>query len=260
MQNGIGTLQQLGINGLLSSLAIKPSPGYTEQHAGCESGTTSLTVPMLSLRTVIDAIPSKIRISMLKTDLQGYDFAVVKSAGSVALSRVETILAETRLGTISSYVLPEGVPSNHLVKSWFPYMNANGFVTRNAIEEINGIQEADVLWRRIDIVQQEQTPRTTEEQSTRLINEASGTMPSRWRAPNAVSLRITVTNEDCTASERKRGLPSCARDVTFSVEKGDDANHAARAWCDKNASPLEYEICVSRLVSAVMYGMNYDAA
>ena len=44
---------------------------------------TMITVPVLSLRTVLDSVPESVEVQLLKTDMQGHDFAALLSAGDL---------------------------------------------------------------------------------------------------------------------------------------------------------------------------------
>merc|ERR1719316_823182 len=85
-----------------------------------EAGT--ITVAVHTLKELLDAIPEGKTITWLKTDMQGYDFTGIKSAGE-AIKRVKKISSEVYKDGFPSY---KGV-HNELNKDWMPYMTKMGF-------------------------------------------------------------------------------------------------------------------------------------
>ena len=88
---------------------------------------------------LLDAIPANIDILHLHTDMQGSDFAAIKSAGD-ALKRVRSLQTEVFLGK-SDYKLLHNV-SNH-IDAWMPYMSALGY-NLEKIQRLGG--EGDAHW------------------------------------------------------------------------------------------------------------------
>ena len=75
-------------------------------------------VPTVTLEQLLAAIPTSIDILFLKTDLQGYDLAVIKSAGP-SLRRVFKVLSEASLSGVKRYV---DAPPNDFNLHWEPFM------------------------------------------------------------------------------------------------------------------------------------------
>lgn len=100
-------------------------------------------VAVLSLGNVLDAVPSNITVDFLKTDTQGYDLAVIRSAGK-QLRRVKKIMSETYLKGIAEWRY-ENV-KNDLDRDWMPYMRQSGFRLTNPPGNIGG--EYDAIWER----------------------------------------------------------------------------------------------------------------
>lgn len=99
---------------------------------------------MLSLDALLKAVPSRVRIRVLKIDAQGYDLGIVKSASVQQLARVERIMAETYLPGIAR-VRYEGVV-NELHRDWMPFMEERGFRLENSPRGRGG--EFDAVWVR----------------------------------------------------------------------------------------------------------------
>merc|ERR1712060_570154 len=90
-------------------------------------GRTHFLVSVVSMETLIRSIPPNIDILHLKTDMQGFDFLAVKSAGK-ALCRIPTLVTELYVNGHAPY---EGV-ENDLELQWKPYMAKMGYNLTNA--------------------------------------------------------------------------------------------------------------------------------
>jgi FkbM family methyltransferase len=100
-------------------------------------------VPVLTLKMLLDAIPPHLRIVVLKTDMQGFDFTAVAAAGRTVL-RAERVLAEV---TCNDFTFNPRAPSNDLQRDWLPYMEELGFV--NVLNECAGHpHESNAAWER----------------------------------------------------------------------------------------------------------------
>jgi len=81
-------------------------------------------VPVITLSSFLNAIPSTVKISFLKTDMQGFDYAAIKEAG--------TRLVEKGVYHISSEVWYDDVYSydaaNDFCRDWLPLMTELGYV------------------------------------------------------------------------------------------------------------------------------------
>jgi hypothetical protein len=137
-------------------------------------------VPVLTMRQLLDAVPDDVAISMLKTDMQGFDFAAVSPAGA-ALRRIDQIYAEVNCNGFANYPTApcvgagEGFASaasasqprrqraargcththtprrkrrsNDYNRDWTPFMKTIGFAL-NMTECGRIPQEANALWTR----------------------------------------------------------------------------------------------------------------
>lgn len=103
-------------------------------------------VSVLSLDSVLSAIPDNVSINLLKTDTQGHDLSIIRSASREHLRRVKHLITETYLND-ASHVKYKGV-NNDLV-NWIPYMRDMGFKLMNPpLPEY--FNEYDAKWMRID--------------------------------------------------------------------------------------------------------------
>lgn len=117
-----------------------PSDQYGPGPAGVDF------VPVIGLDALLKAIPMEVDIDILKTDAQGFDLDVIKSARRDTLRRVRMIKTETYLPGVAEkrYV---GV-KNELLKDWIPYMNKIGFRLVNPTKKEGA--EYDAVWVRVD--------------------------------------------------------------------------------------------------------------
>ena len=80
-------------------------------------------VPVLTLTQLIEAVPPNVTIIGLKTDLQGYDFVAISSAGP-ALQRVEQIFCEINC---HGFTYNPDAPQNDYDVVWKDFMPSIGF-------------------------------------------------------------------------------------------------------------------------------------
>lgn len=103
-------------------------------------------VPVLSLETVLAAVPTNVSIDFLKTDTQGYDLAVIRSASRLQLRRVRMLTTETYLKGAGNAKYKN--VKNDLV-DWIPYMRTMGFRLTNPPQPHQS-NEYDAIWMRED--------------------------------------------------------------------------------------------------------------
>lgn len=101
-------------------------------------------VPVISLNTILEVIPSKLRIILLKTDTQGHDLSIIKSAERNQVRRIERMVTETHLSRGNFYYKNT---KNDLVKDWIPHMKSVGFKLENNDDRRTGA-EFDARWVR----------------------------------------------------------------------------------------------------------------
>lgn len=117
-----------------------PSDRYGPGSAGVDF------VPVISLESVLGAVSKDVVIDMLKTDAQGFDLEIIKSASRETLRRVGKIRSETYLAGVAEKRY-DGV-KNELVRDWIPYMNNVGFRLTNPTKRIGS--EYDAVWVRMN--------------------------------------------------------------------------------------------------------------
>lgn len=86
-------------------------------------------VAVVSLQTVLDAVPDGVNVEFLKTDTQGHDLAVVKSARPETLRRVGKLMMELYAGDSIGAVRYEGVRNS--LNEATKYLEGVGFRLTN---------------------------------------------------------------------------------------------------------------------------------
>ena len=82
-----------------SSLLAVENTGQAVGPAGCFKERERRRVPVISMRTILEWLPTSVRIAHAKIDAQGYDLRVAKSAGD-GLSRIESLTMEVTADTL----------------------------------------------------------------------------------------------------------------------------------------------------------------
>ena len=95
-------------------------------------------VPVMPLHMLLQAIPLHVEIQLLITDMQGYDFVAIQSAGT-SLLRVPYLRTEVHLSDNHAYVNV----TNDLERHWKPHMKEMGY--RMVKLKTNG-GEGDAFW------------------------------------------------------------------------------------------------------------------
>lgn len=145
-QAGVASLRVYNKAGQSASLAaVRDAAKWAAADAGEDRiGRGVEFVPVLSLERLLAAVPPHVDIPLLKTDTQGFDFTVIRSASRPALRRVARVMAEVYRGQ-GTYALPEGV-SNDLEQDWIPHMRRMGYRLVNTSSEA---QESDAIFERV---------------------------------------------------------------------------------------------------------------
>jgi len=104
-------------------------------------------VPVIPLQDLLDSIPTDLEIEFLKTDTQGFDLSVLKSASREAIRRVTRIQSETYSAGNQRYA----AQNNRLVEDWIPFMAEMGYELTNPVKDGKvGVLEYDAMWKRVD--------------------------------------------------------------------------------------------------------------
>jgi len=130
-------------NGESSTLADLPdaikhsthsSKWWAQDKVRPENVPRVLFVPVLTLAQLLEAIPPRVRVAFLKTDMQGFDFAAVRAAGH-ALRRAEVVQSEVlcHMAQLNPDVIPTNfafnpnAPPNRFDEDWAGWMEALGY-------------------------------------------------------------------------------------------------------------------------------------
>lgn len=132
-----------------------------------------MLVPVITLSSVINAIPTETKISLIKTDMQGFDFVAIKEAATALKKRVTHLYTEVWFDDTHTYHA-----ENDLCRDWLPFMTELGYVlvrtngkgddvkeirancdkqlkdrpVRPDVDESAGLNEGDAFWVREDAV------------------------------------------------------------------------------------------------------------
>ncbi|GAB0494500.1 hypothetical protein MMPV_005794 [Pyropia vietnamensis] len=122
---GFQSFHMYNNGGVSSSLAsATANQSWAEAGSGARIGRGVEFVPVLTLGRLLKAIPPHVTIPLLKTDTQGFDFTIIKSADRAALRRVDRVMAEVYQNS-TYYNLPDGVVND--LSEWVPHMERMGF-------------------------------------------------------------------------------------------------------------------------------------
>jgi FkbM family methyltransferase len=172
-QPGVQSMRIYNANGLSSSLA-KPSVGQSWNENKSRGDGTLRLVPVITLTSVIHAIPESVEIALIKTDMQGFDFTAIKEAGEALKKRVTHLKTEVWFDDVYTYDA-----KNDLCRDWMPLMAKLGYTLMSAsrnnmnqqqteaqcatqlkerperpgVSESAGLREGDAFWVRNDVVE-----------------------------------------------------------------------------------------------------------
>lgn len=125
-------------------------------------------VPVITLSSVLNAIPETTKVAFMKTDMQGYDFAAVKEAANVLKKRVTHLMVEHWYNDEYTYDI-----ENDFCRDWMPLMTELGYTLfkkdgkganvncekqlrdnpqRPGVTESAGLNEGNGYWVRNDAV------------------------------------------------------------------------------------------------------------
>ena len=159
-------------NGVSSSLA-KPSKEQFWNSDKTRGDGKAMLVPVITLSSVINAIATETKISLIKTDMEGVDFVAIKEAATALKKRVTHLYTEVWFDDTRTYHA-----ENDLCRDWLPFMTELGYVLVRtngkgddvkeirancdkqlkdrpvppAVEESAGLNEGDAFWVREDAV------------------------------------------------------------------------------------------------------------
>ena len=169
---GVTSMNIYNTGGQSSSLAKPSQSNYWNSNTGRGDGRT-IFVPVITLSSLLNAIPNTTEISLLKTDMQGFDYVAIKEAGSILTKRVKYIMTEVWMNDHYTYHA-----TNDLCRDFMPLMSSLGYELmklsssadtpdqikaqcdvqlkntpiRPQVEEAAGLDERDAYWVRKDSV------------------------------------------------------------------------------------------------------------
>jgi len=118
---GIASMKVYNKAGVSSSLA-KPTTKSGWNSNRKRGDGKLLLVPVITLTSLLESIPQTVRIRVLMTAMQGYDFVAVKAAGPAVFKRASHILAEVWENDVQTYST-----ENDLCRDWLPFMTKLGY-------------------------------------------------------------------------------------------------------------------------------------
>ena len=144
------TYNQHGVSSSLTAMSEKnkhdpnlPMGGAWAQDQRREASYPPVAfVPVLTLTQLINAVPPNLTIIGLKTDLQGYDFVAISSAGP-ALQRVEQIFCEINC---KGFTYNPDAPQNDYDVVWKSFMPSIGFTLDTRFMCGDGPAETNALF------------------------------------------------------------------------------------------------------------------
>ena len=128
------TMRVYNKNGVSSSLALPKNAHASWASNAARNDGRTVEVPVLRMAEVMDWIPSSIPISLLKTDMQGFDYESLSSLPRSELARPASIQSEVYLAGVSSY---KGV-HNDFCKHWLPFLRKNQCTVQRIREQCVG--------------------------------------------------------------------------------------------------------------------------
>jgi len=119
-----GLATMVYMNNVGASSSLSPPGSKSGWNSDPERDGAIKFVPVLSLRNLLDSIPSDVKIDFLKTDMQGHDFAAISASGdALAQRQIPRVWTEAWYDDVSSY---QGV-HNDLCRDWIPFMESIGY-------------------------------------------------------------------------------------------------------------------------------------
>jgi FkbM family methyltransferase len=119
--SGVASMMRMNKNGLSSSLASAAMNDSWNNKPKRGDGQRMI-VPVVTLSSVLNAIPSRVTIPFIKTDMQGFDFVAIRAAEHAVRERVTHVMNEVWFGDVYTYKA-----ENDLCRDWLPFMTELGY-------------------------------------------------------------------------------------------------------------------------------------
>lgn len=222
--SGFTSMRVYNTLGQSSSLAEPASKQFWNENRARGDGRLVL-VPVVAMTSILDAVPQNTSISLLMTDMQGYDFEAVSSAGGLLKARVKHLITEVWLDDVYSYNA-----NNDLCRDWLPFMTELGYQVkrlwdgdmnediskipercqsqlehmpvRPAVNASAGLNEMNVHWVRLDSIN-ERLPRISYPKNAKRFTKeeyAKCQDPSFvWRKNAAKSMAVSMAGRSSSA-------------------------------------------------------------
>jgi len=120
---GLAMMAVLNKDSVSSSLAAPTDALEAAMRDRNQDATTHKMVPVLSMKEVLHSIPSRLAVWLLKTDMQGFDFVALHSAGH-QLRKAQYVITEVYIRGSKSYNMSGG---NDYCRDWLPFMTSIGY-------------------------------------------------------------------------------------------------------------------------------------
>lgn len=170
---GVVSMTKNNNNGVSSSLANVVKEDFWNKDKERGDGKR-IIVPVITLTSLLHAIPSTATVSVLMTDMQGFDFTAIRTAGSAVKDKVSHMINEIWFDDVYTYDV-----ENDLCRDWLPFMTGLGYVltrvdkggewaadtintrcekqlkdrpTRPSSKENPGLAEGNAFWIRNDAI------------------------------------------------------------------------------------------------------------
>jgi len=165
------TYNQDGQSSSLSKPAFKASWNTDEKRNDGEL----VLVPVITLTSILNAMPDTVKIELLVTDMQGFDFPAVSAAGKLLTEKVTHIITEVFTDDVQAYMDQE----NDLCRDWIPRMTELGYTL-----------EPPIKFGREILLSADQITAKCEEQLAK--NPSRPIKPAKGHSPNANWVRNDV--------------------------------------------------------------------
>lgn len=148
---GATSMRTYNVDALSSSLVRPAKKHWWNDKAERGDGSLAL-VPVITLSSIIDAIPDTTDISLLKTDMQGFDFVAIREAAPALKARVSHFFSEVWFDDVYSYHA-----TNDLCRDWLPFMTELGYTLakiNDSYDRWKGATDSDVRERCVEQLEQ----------------------------------------------------------------------------------------------------------
>jgi len=119
-ESGVMSMRIYNHNGVSSSLAKPAQEDFWNKGGKGDNGKLVLA-PVITLSSLLRSIPAFTKVSVLMTDIQGFDFAAIKEGASVLKEKVTHLVTEVWKDDKYTYDA-----QNDFCRDWMPFMKKLG--------------------------------------------------------------------------------------------------------------------------------------